>query len=391
MGGKSKSSQSQQTSNSQYSQVNDGDFAGAQDFTIDESDNSIEDSYNTTNELSIEDSYNQTYNYTDESDNSFNYTDESDNSMNVDDSFNTTNNYEFEDNSDNSVDNSQYFEDNREIDQSQTFIDESDNSQYFEDNRNIDNSVDNSQYFEDNSDRSQTFIDESDNSQYYEDNSDNSVDNSQYFEDNSDRSQTFVDESDNSITNSGDFAGVNGNISILDGGAVEEAFNFASEVNAQGNATAREAINVITDNAANTLGVATDAITTTANESILSTERTASNSLNAMFASLQESLGFGRDSITALQNQSDSYAAALSANVDEFSETLEEVTRNAISNAGSQVTASNQANALQLETIAALAESTATGGASSLVEGSTTQVKYLAVAVAVGLAALAFK
>ena len=319
MGGKSKSSQSQQTSNSQYSQVNDGDFAGAQDFTIDESDNSIEDSYNTTNELSIEDSYNQTYNYTDESDNSFNYTDESDNSMNVDDSFNTTNNYEFEDNSD------------------------------------------------------------------------NSVDNSQYFEDNSDRSQTFIDESDNSIANSGDFAGVNGNISILDGGAVEEAFNFASEVNAQGNATAREAINVITDNAANTLGVATDAITTTANESILSTERTASNSLNAMFASLQESLGFGRDSITALQNQSDSYAAALSANVDEFSETLEEVTRNAISNAGSQVTASNQANALQLETVAALAESTATGGASSLVEGSTTQVKYLAVAVAVGLAALAFK
>ena len=212
MGGKSKSSQSQQTSNSQYSQVNDGDFAGAQDFTIDESDNSIEDSYNTTNELSIEDSYNQTYNYTDESDNSFNYTDESDNSMNVDDSFNTTNNYEFEDNSD------------------------------------------------------------------------NSVDNSQYFEDNSDRSQTFIDESDNSIANSGDFAGVNGNISILDGGAVEEAFNFASEVNAQGNATAREAINVITDNAANTLGVATDAITTTANESILSTERTASNSLNAMFA-----------------------------------------------------------------------------------------------------------
>ena len=357
MGGKSKSSQSQQTSNSQYSQVNDGDFAGAHDFTIDESDNSIEDSYNTTNELSIEDSYNQTYNYTDESDNSFNYTDESDNSMNVDDSFNTTNNYDFEDNSDNSVDNSQYFEDNREIDQSQTFIDESDNSQYFEDNRNIDNSVD----------------------------------NSQYFEDNSDRSQTFVDESDNSITNTGDFAGVNGNISILDGGAVEEAFNFASEVNAQGNATAREAINVITDNAANTLGVATDAITTTASESILSTERTASNSLNAMFASLQESLGFGRDSITALQNQSDSYAAALSANVDEFSETLEEVTRNAISNAGSQVTASNQANALQLETIAALAESTATGGASSLVEGSTSQVKYLAVAVAVGLAALAFK
>ena len=379
MGGKSKSSQSQQTSNSQYSQVNDGDFAGAQDFTIDESDNSIEDSYNTTNEMSIEDSYNQTYNYTDESDNSFNYTDESDNSMNVDDSFNTTNNYEFEDNSDNSVDNSQYFEDNREIDQSQTFIDESDNSQYYEDNSSVDNS--------------QTFVDESvtDNSQYFEDNSDRSVDNSQYFEDNSDRSQTFIDESDNSITNTGDFAGVNGNISILDGGAVEEAFNFASEVNAQGNATAREAINVITDNAANTLGVATDAITTTASESILSTERTASNSLNAMFASLQESLGFGRDSITALQNQSDSYAAALSANVDEFSETLEEVTRNAISNAGSQVTASNQANALQLETIAALAESTATGGASSLVEGSTTQVKYLAVAVAFGLAALAFK
>jgi len=379
MGGKSSSKSSQQTSSSQISQVNDGDFAGASDFVIDESDNRIEDSYNTTNEMTIEDSYNQNYHYTDESDNSFHYTDESDHSMSVDDSFNTTNNYE--DNSDHSQtfidesDNSQYFEDNRDL--SQTFVDESvtDNSQHFEDNS--DRSVDNSQYFEDNSDRSQTFIDESDHSQY--------------FEDNRDLSQTFVDESDNSIENTGEFAGVNGNISILDGGVIEEAFSFANNVNAEGNATAREAVNAITDTAINTTNIAANAITDNANESILSTERTASNSLSAMFASLQESLGFGRDSISALQEQSDSYAQALSANVDEFNETLEEVTRNAISNAGSQVTASNQANTLQLETIAALAESTATGGATSFADSSANQVKYLALAVAAGLAAIAFK
>jgi hypothetical protein len=433
MGGKSKSSSSQQTSNAQYSQVNDGDYAGASDFFVDESDNSIKDSYN------------QSYQYTDESDNSFTYTDESDNSMSVEDSFNTTNNYE--DNSDNRVDNSQYFEDNSQIDNSQTFVDESvtDNSQYFEDNsdRSVDNSqyfednsdnsqtfvdesvTDNSQYFEDNRDLSQTFVDESDNSQYFEDNSDRSVDNSQYFEDNSDNrvdsrqyfednrdlSQTFVDESDNSIENTGEFAGVNGDISILDGGVIDEAFAFANNVNAEGNATAREAVNAITDTAINTTNIAANAITDaamfsiesasdnaaygidkvsdTASESILSTERTAGNSLNAMFASLKESLGFGRDSISALQQQSDTYAAALSANVDEFSDTLENITTSAISNASSQVTASNQANAMQIETIAALAESSATGGASNFADSAASQVKYLAVAVAVGIAALA--
>lgn len=66
MGSKSRSSSSQSSTSQQFTTINDGEFAGASDISIDESDHSIEDSYNTeTNtdieidqDNSIEDSYN---------------------------------------------------------------------------------------------------------------------------------------------------------------------------------------------------------------------------------------------------------------------------------------------------------------------------------------------
>lgn len=66
MGSKSRSSSSQSSTSQQFTTVNDGEFAGANGITIDESDHSINDSYNTeTNtdidyeqDNSIEDSYN---------------------------------------------------------------------------------------------------------------------------------------------------------------------------------------------------------------------------------------------------------------------------------------------------------------------------------------------
>jgi hypothetical protein len=111
MGGKSRQDSNQTTQSAQTSINNDGEFAGASNFALDNSDKSVnesfntstvlEESFNTTNvneyDNSIEDSFNTSN--TDESDNSiddsFNTTDESDNS--IDDSFNTT------DESDNSL------------------------------------------------------------------------------------------------------------------------------------------------------------------------------------------------------------------------------------------------------------------------------------------------
>lgn len=59
MGSRSRSSSSQSSTNQQFSQVNDGEFAGASGVTIDESDNSIEDSYNTENNYELETNWEQ--------------------------------------------------------------------------------------------------------------------------------------------------------------------------------------------------------------------------------------------------------------------------------------------------------------------------------------------
>lgn len=105
MGGRSSSKQSTTSKNSNTNIVNDGEFAGAGDVTIDESEHSIEDSYNRDNSVSLEDSgnvdnsnaYEDSFN-TDES-----ITNEYEDSFNTDNSL--TNEYEDSFNTDNSIEN----------------------------------------------------------------------------------------------------------------------------------------------------------------------------------------------------------------------------------------------------------------------------------------------
>lgn len=72
MGGKSKTSQTTESTQSSTNIVNEGEYAGASGVTIDESetDNSIEDSYNQDIDKSIEDSFNKDINQEYEIDNS---------------------------------------------------------------------------------------------------------------------------------------------------------------------------------------------------------------------------------------------------------------------------------------------------------------------------------
>ena len=312
MGGKSSSNSRQETANTQQSIVNDGDYAGASDFIVDESDRST----------NIDDSFNTTYEYRDESDNSFNYEDRSDNSVRID----------------SEVDNS--YTDNREIDNSYTDSREIDNS--ITDNREIDNS--------------------------YTDESDNSVN----------------DSYNTTLTNSGDFAGVQGNVSVLDGGAIEESYNFAQRANEQAGETSRAAINAIGDNAYMVTETATGAMSDVAIQSIEAARQGAESAQSFSLDTLKESLGFGRDGMTLMQQQSSDYAANLTASANSFADTLEEITGAAISNA-------NTASQNNLAAVASLAESTTTGGASNVTEAATTQIKYLSIAVAAALAVAAMR
>jgi hypothetical protein len=268
MGGSSKSSSSQHSSNSQTSIVNDGDYAGASNFTVDESE------YN--------------YEFRDESDNSMNY-------------------------EDNREDNREYnYDYSQEIDQSQEW--EVDNS--LTDNREIDNS----------------FTDESDHS--------------------------INDSYNTTLTNDGEFAGVQGNVTVLDGGAIEGSFDFAAQASSDAADVAKQANSAMA-------GTATNAMIT------------AENMVDGGF-------NLSRDTLTEMREATADYSASLSLMSEQMNETIAGVTRDAISNA-------NTAHATNLATVADVAQSATTGGQAVVADASVAQVKYIAIAVAVGLAAMALR
>lgn len=278
MGGSSRSSSKQHSSNSQTSTVNDGDYAGASNFTVDESE------YN--------------YEYRDESDNSMNY-------------------------EDNREDNREYnYDYSQEIDQSQEW--EVDNS--LTDNREIDNSYTDSR----------------------------EIDNS--FTDESDRSVN--DSYNTTLTNDGEFAGVQGDVTILDGGAIDGSFDFAAQASADAADVAKQANSAMA-------GTATNALIT------------AENMVDGGF-------NLSRDTLSEMREATADYSASLSVMSEQMNETIAGVTRDAISNA-------NTAHATNLATVADVAQSATTGGQAVVADASVAQVKYIALAVAVGLAAMALR
>ena len=286
MGGRSKSRQKTTTTQRSTNAVYEGDYAGVSgNVNHDESDSSIndsyntEDSYNTDIDNSVEDSYNT------DIDDSFNTTTNNDididnsqdwdidESQRYEDAFNTTTNNDidnsvsdaFNTTTNNDIDNSQQWE----VDNSLSDSNNTDNSQRWEDAFNTTNDINNSQQWEvdnslsdsNNTDNSQQWeVDESvsdafntttnndidnslsdsnntDNSKQWEDafntTTNNDIDNSQQWE--VDESQSYEDafNTTNNIDNSqradGDFGLNRGTINITDGGAFELAQGIASQ------------------------------------------------------------------------------------------------------------------------------------------------------------------
>lgn len=245
MGGKSKSSKTTTNQQTTNNYVNDGEFAGASDFVYDESDNSVEDSYNTDNSVELDDSFN------------------TDNSVELDDSFNT------------------------EID-IETDIENTDSY-----NTDIDNSV------------------------------------------------------DNSLTLNGQFAGATGDISILDGGAIDSAFAFGNE-----------SLSAVKD-------ISNDAFqfgeTTMQGYSEFNTQA---------FAYLTEQVENFSD---GLVQQSDTFADELGANA----------ARNAASNTA-VIQSLEEAAVQNTEAIVGLAQTTATGGQDIIADSVVNIAKYTAMAFVSG-------
>ncbi|MAD77123.1 MAG: hypothetical protein CML20_20460 [Rheinheimera sp.] len=136
------------------------------------------------------------------------------------------------------------------------------------------------------------------------------TDNSQEWDVDIDNSQEW--EIDNSISNDGDFAGNNGNINILDGGAIESAFDFASDNAALNNELAQGAINANTD---------------LSKVSIESAQKSASDAARLAESVIKEqsnlagqAFDFSGDAIESLSQNSNAAIDAISQNSSDWGE-----------------------------------------------------------------------
>jgi len=265
MGGRSRSSNTQQTRSSQSSQVNDGDLAGASNFSIDESRTEI----------------------------------------------------------DQDIDNSQ----------------RNDSSTRTEFNQDIDKSQ------------------RSDSSQRTE----NDIDNSMQLD----------QETDNSINNDGDFAGAS-NVTILDGGAIDGAFDFARDIDKQNREFLENGLETISANA---------------NTAILSNSRLSSDAIDFAGDAIGQNALLSRSAIEEVSaNASDNLAftnsfssEALQGLGDNFDNTL------ALVADLSDSTSTNAINGLNasLRSVTELAKSTTSGGETVVAQTSENIIKYIAIAAAV--------
>ncbi|MFT5755398.1 MAG: hypothetical protein ACI9LM_000105 [Alteromonadaceae bacterium] len=327
MGGKSKSNQSTSNAQSTLNLVNDGDYAGASNFVVDET--QTNDSNNVDSSTTIEDSNNTTNEYEDNTDNS------------IEDAYNTTN--EYEDNTDNSIEDAYNTTNEYEIDNS------------IEDSNNTTNE--------------------------YE------IDNS--IEDSNNTTNEYEDNTDNSIEYDGEFAGNNGNISFVDAGALgaaseiaENSLFAANEAFAQSTVVSLAALDSnerITSDAFAFGNSAFDFGESTIIE-LSNVATNAMGSVNQFGTEVIDSLsGFGTDAIDNITLQSKNFADELAsvtqANISSNQSVLEQA---AISNSDDKAI------------IAELARTTSLAGQDIIAESSTKMTLYMSIAMGVGFIAILF-
>lgn len=207
---------------------------------------------------------------------------------------------------------------------------------------------------------------------------------------------------DNSVANDGDFAGSTGNITILDGGAVESAFDFAGD--------ALDSNNNAIDSAFDFGGKAIDANSEVSQSAIEAAEKAAEiarksteSALENMAKSQKEAFGFGSQSLDTVRDVQESAINSMESAQSAFSEHLGETTgdfiqafgqsNESMNNAVSQIMGeTQQQNQEQLATVAELAKNTALAGQDIVAEQGGKMVKYMAFAfVGLGLAFFALK
>ena len=194
------------------------------------------------------------------------------------------------------------------------------------------------------------------------------TDNSQEWDVDIDNSQEW--EIDNSISNDGDFAGNNGNINILDGGAIESAFDFASDNAALNNELAQGAINANTD---------------LSKVSIESAQKSASDAARLAESVIKEqsnlagqAFDFSGDAIESLSQNSNAAIDAISQNSSDWGEFISNNSNAAIDAVSSTAnSAIDNANDLSKATIAQFSEfglDTLTELSSGLIDTTQTQL-----------------
>lgn len=223
-------------------------------------------------------------------------------------------------------------------------------------------------------------------------------------------------EIDNSISNDGDFAGNNGNINILDGGAIDAAFDFASDNATLNKELAQGAINANTDLSKVSIESAQKSASDAARlaESVIKEQGKLAGqafdfSGDAIDTISQNSSKWGEfisnnsnaaiDAVSSTANSAIDNANNLSkATITQFSEfgldTLTELssglidaTQTQLNNSAQTLTQISGAASNDKAVIAELAKNTALQGQDIIAEQAGQMVKYVSIAVGfVGLA-----
>jgi len=189
----------------------------------------------------------------------------------------------------------------------------------------------------------------------------NDIDNSVEMDiDNSVRLENDIDNSiendiDNSVENDGQFAGSTGNINILDGGAIEQSFDFGKLAIEENSKIAQESISAVQANADSVVGALVDS----QENAFSSYDSITSDSMAAIENATNSTLD-------AIENVSGEYATSLTDFATSFTEGISDVQVDNMSN-----------NKEQLQTIAELAKSTSLQGQDIVAEQSGQMVLYV--------------
>lgn len=224
-----------------------------------------------------------------------------------------------------------------------------------------------------------------------ESSNDNSVDNSQEWE---------IDI-DNSVENDGDFAGNSGNISVLDGGAIKGAFDFASDVAGGALNFGEKALDANEDVSKAAIDASNKAAEIAADAARRSAEAAASAAANAIKENgrvVDASLDFAGDAVKQVGNTantainevgdfgrstiSDFSEFSLDA-VTELSDSLRNATQTQLNNSAQTVAQIAQSASEDKAIISELAKNTALQGQDIVAEQAGQMIKYMAIALGV--------